>query len=144
MLKIGTVTFQRLARQDLALSDGTQIPAGTFAFSPANAINFDPELYPHPETFDGLRFYNLRQASPESEKKYQLTSIDRTQMQFGIGRHACPGRWLATYQIKLILANLLDRYEMKLKDGEGRPKPINFQTNQLPDPKAEILFRNRK
>jgi cytochrome P450 len=138
------VTFQRLARQPLTLSDGTEIPAGTMAFSPAQAINFDPEIYPNAETFDGLRFYNLRQASAENEKKFQLTSITKEQMQFGIGRHACPGRWLASHQIKLVLAGLIEKYEFKLKTGEGRPKTILFQTNQLPDPNAEILFKNRK
>lgn len=113
-------------------------------FSPANAINFDPEIYPDPETFDGLRFYNLRRASPENENKFQLTSISKEQMQFGMGRHSCPGRWIASHQVKLILAVLLDKYEFKLKDGEGRPKTVLFQTNQFPDPSGEISFKNRK
>ncbi|CAD6569440.1 MAG: hypothetical protein ASARMPREDX12_002450 [Alectoria sarmentosa] len=139
-----TATFQRKALRPITLSDGTHIPPGTFTFSPANAIGSDPNIYPDANTFDGLRFYNLRQASLGDEKKYQLTSITKTQMQFGSGRHACPGRWFASHQIKLVLAAVIDRYELRLKDGEGRPKSIVFQTNQLPDPKAEILFKNRK
>lgn len=141
---LSTATFQRKALRPITLSDGTQIPCGTFTFSPANAIGFDPNIYTKANTFDGLRFYNLRQASLEDEKKYQLTSITKTQMQFGSGRHACPGRWFASHQIKLVLAAVIDRYELRLKDGEGRPKSIVFQTNQLPDPKGEILFKNKK
>ena len=80
----------------------------------------------------------------QDEKKYQLTSITKTQMQFGIGRHACPGRWYASHQSKLVLAAVIDRYELRLKDGEGRPKGIVFQTNQLPDPKAEIFFKSKR
>ncbi len=45
--------------------------------------------------------------------------------------------------MKLVLAAVLDRYDVKLKEGEGRPGSIVFQTNQFPDPKAEILFRAR-
>jgi len=139
-----TVTFQRIARKTITLSDGTEIPEGYTVFSPANAINFDPELYPNPETFDGLRFYKLRQASPENEKKFQLTSFTKEQMQFGMGRHACPGRSIASHQVKLMLARFLNKYEFKLKNGDGRPKTIPFQTNQFPDPQGEILFKNRK
>lgn len=139
-----TVTFHRIARETITLSDGTEIPKGSTVFSPANAINFDPELYPNPETFDGLRFYKLRHASPENEKKFQLTSLTGEQMQFGAGRHACPGRSIASHQVKLILTHLLEKYELKLKNGEGRPKTILFQTNQFPNPQGEILFKNRK
>lgn len=133
-----------MALETIKLSDGAEIPRGYTAFSPANAINFDPDLYPNPETFDGLRFYNLRNSTPENEKKYQLTSLAVEQMQFGAGRHACPGRAIAGYQVKLILSNLLGKYEVKLKEGECRPKTVLFQTNQFPDPQGQILFKDRK
>ena len=138
-----TATFQRKALRPITLSDGSVIPAGTLAFCAANAINFDPRFYPDAQTFDGLRFYNHRRATLEDENKYQLTSITKAQMQFGSGRHACPGRWFASHQAKLILAAILDRYEVKLKAEEGRPKSLGFQINQLPDPKAAVLFRSR-
>jgi cytochrome P450 len=111
---------------------------------PTVAINFDEDLYPDPDTFDGLRFYKLRHSSPENEKKFQLTSLTKEQMQFGLGRHACPGRHIASHQVKLILVHLLEKFEFKLKDGEGRPKTVLFQTNQFPDPSGEIMFRDRK
>ncbi|KAL2284627.1 hypothetical protein FJTKL_08726 [Diaporthe vaccinii] len=138
-----TATFQRKALQPITLSDGTHIPPGTMTFSPANAVNFDPEIYPDPEKFDGLRFYKLRQASEGDANRYQLTSITKTQLQFGSGRHACPGRWFAAHQNKLVVAAVIQQYDIKFKDGEGRPKGILFQTNQFPDPKAEVLFRTR-
>ena len=138
-----TATFQRKALRPIALSDGTSIPPGTYTFSPAHAINFDPTIYANPQTFDGMRFYNLRRSSPpENEKRHQLTSVTKTEMQFGGGRHACPGRWFASHQIKMVLAAVIGRFEVRLKDGEGRPESIVFQTNQLPDPKAEILFKD--
>ncbi|KAL8826671.1 MAG: hypothetical protein Q9191_003656 [Dirinaria sp. TL-2023a] len=138
-----TATFQRKALRPITLSDGNIIPVGTLTFSAANAINFDPSIHPNAQTFDGLRFHNLRRATPEDENKYQLTSTTKTQMQFGSSRHACPGRWFASHQVKLILAATINRYEVKLKDGEGRPKSLMFQINQLPDPEAVILFRSR-
>lgn len=137
-------TFQRLARQPITLSDGTHIASGTQTFSATNAINFDPFIYPSPTTFDGLRFYKLRQASPTEERKHQLTSVTKTELQFGSGRHACSGRWFASHEMKLVFTGLVSKFEVKLKEGEERPKSILYQTNQLPDPKVEILFKNRK
>lgn len=139
-----TATFQRLARQAITLSDGTVIPANTMVFTPAYNIANDPNIYHEPDTFDGFRFYNLRKRSLEDEKKYQFTTINKEQMQFGMGRHACSGRWLGSYQIKLTVASLICRYEFKLKEGEGRPKNTGFQTNLHPDLKGEVLFRKRK
>jgi cytochrome P450 len=126
------------------LSDGTLLPTGTLTFSPSNAIASDSTIYPNADTFDGLRFYNLREASAEDGNKYQLTSISSTQMFFGAGRHACPGRWFASHEIKLVIASLMSRYEFRLKGGEERPKSILFQHGDGPDPKAEILFLSRK
>ncbi|KAF2439158.1 cytochrome P450 [Karstenula rhodostoma CBS 690.94] len=139
-----TLTFQREAKTTLTLKDGTQIPAGSTVFFPTVAANFDDSLYPEPDRFEPLRFYNLRHASPDNEKKFQLTSITPEQMQFGLGRHACPGRAIASHQVKLILAHLLKTYDFKLKEGEGRPKTVLFQTNQFPNPQGEIMFRRRR
>ena len=65
-------------------------------------------------------------------------------MQFGSGRNACPGRWFASHFIKLVLVAVLGRYEVMLKEGEGRPKSVVFQINQFPDTKGEIMFKNKQ
>jgi cytochrome P450 len=135
-------TFTRKTAKDITLSNGTFLPRNTFLIAPALAISFDTSLFPNAESFDGLRFYNLRQQSPEDENRHQLTSIGKTMVHFGAGRHACPGRWLASVEIKLILATLILQYDLKLKDG-ARPKSILFQAQQLVDPTAEVLFKQR-
>ncbi|KAE9363515.1 cytochrome P450 [Stipitochalara longipes BDJ] len=137
------ITFQRKTLRAITLSDGTYLPANTYLFSPATAISADPSVYENPNEFDGLRFYKKRQHNPEDDMKYQLISTANTQMHFGIGRHACPGRWFASYEIKLILITLMSKFDIKLKQGEGRPKNFVFQTMNSPNPAAEILFRSR-
>ncbi len=44
----------------------------------------------------------------------------------------------------MVLAAVMGRYEVRLKDGEGRPEGFVFQTNQFPDQKGEVLFREKK
>ncbi|KAL2072977.1 hypothetical protein VTL71DRAFT_10301 [Oculimacula yallundae] len=141
---LSLVSFQRRALRPITLYDGTVLPAGSLVFAPANAISTDNALFPNGDTFDGLRFYKLRESSPETKNKHQLTSIGNTQLHFGAGRHACPGRWYATSEIKLIVVNLLSKYDLKLRDGEKRPESIRFQHRNAPDPKAQVLFRERR
>ena len=43
---------------------------------------------------------------------------------------------------KLFLIELLQRYDLKLNDG-GRPESIMFFDMDIPDPKYEVLFRDR-
>ncbi|KAI1347937.1 cytochrome P450 [Xylaria sp. FL0043] len=76
--------------------------------------------------------------------RHQFTSIGDTNQNFGLGKHACPGRFFAAQEIKLILAYLLLNYDIKLRDGEARPKPVVFMMTKSPSQTAEVLFRRRK
>jgi cytochrome P450 len=136
-------SFTRKTAKDLTLSDGTFLPKNTYLLAPSLAISADPTIYPNADTFDGLRFYNLRQESPQNEHKYQLTTTDKHMMHFGAGRHACPGRWFASAELKLILVNLILQYDMKTKDGI-RPKGILFQNQYMPNPMVPVLFKRRE
>ncbi|KAI1283432.1 cytochrome P450 [Xylaria sp. FL0933] len=76
--------------------------------------------------------------------RHQFTSIGDTNQNFGLGKHACPGRFFAAQEIKLILSYLLLNYDIKLRDGEVRPKPVVFMMTKSPSQTAEVLFRRRK
>ncbi|XP_077659949.1 LOW QUALITY PROTEIN: cytochrome P450 [Aspergillus fumigatus Af293] len=135
-----TATFQRKAVQRITLSDGTVLQPGTLALAPCNAIAFDPNIYPNPEQFDELRFYKLRhQNDSKANNIIYFTAASKTQVQFGGGRHACPGRWFAAHLIKM--QAILFKYDLKFRTGEERPKTWLFQTINTPDPKGKILVR---
>ncbi|RYP31688.1 hypothetical protein DL767_005601 [Monosporascus sp. MG133] len=99
--------------------------------------------------FDPYRFYKLRTTDiPDpigykSREQYQFVSVTKESMSFGLGRHACPGRFFAANEIKLILARILLEYDIKMPDGIETPYS-NFSvgvTNGT-DPTKEILLRN--
>ncbi|RYP48595.1 hypothetical protein DL768_005550 [Monosporascus sp. mg162] len=100
-----------------------------------------------PEKFDPYRFYKLRTTDvPDpigyrSREQYQFVSATKENMSFGLGRHACPGRFLAANEIKLILARILLEYDIKMPDGIETPYS-NFSvgvTNGT-DPAKKILL----
>ncbi|KAL7625324.1 hypothetical protein AAE478_004540 [Parahypoxylon ruwenzoriense] len=143
----GNVTsFIRKVMKPINLSDGTHLPAGTNLLAPMAGVAVDERYYPDPEVFDGLRFWKLRQqrqSEPEAGNRWQFTSIGDANMNFGLGKHACPGRFFAGSEIKMVLAHLLLHYDVRLRDGEPRPAPNMFMMTKCPSTTAQIMFRRR-
>lgn len=127
----------------MTLSDGTFIPKGTYFIAPSLAISRDPEIYPHADMFDGLRFYKMRARTTVDENRYQLSSTSKTMMHFGAGRHACPGRVFASIQTKMVVATVVMEHNLRFKNREGRPKNILNQQVHAPNPFVEILLKKR-
>lgn len=66
-------------------------------------------------------------------------------MTVGHGLHACPGRFFASNEIKLLLSHLILNYDIKLKDGEtARPPNTYNDTTISPNVSAELLFKKRQ
>ncbi|KAK3317330.1 cytochrome P450 [Cercophora scortea] len=134
--------FTRYVAKPVTLQDGTRLPAGYFIEAPHMAICRDPLIYPEPDTFNPHRFLHLRQpphahthtappaggtttakataASAAAEHKHQFVSTTPDNLSFGYGRHACPGRFFAAHELKLILAHLILAYDIRLPaDAKG-------------------------
>lgn len=109
-------------------------------------ISRDPTVYPSPDKFDGLRFYNRRQAAAggAAAHRNQFTSTSREQMHFGFGRQACPGRFFGAAAIKCVVLDLVERFDLRLVDeAAGRPRNSVKGAMISPDEKVELLFRRR-
>lgn len=122
----GLVLFQRLVLAPIRLSNGFTIPAGTHVCAANDARSRDPALYESPTEFRPLRFYkplSNSDAGREADAANLYSSVAAGDSWFGTGRQACPGRWYASAQIKLVLCLLLTEYEFKYPEGQTeRPK----------------------
>jgi cytochrome P450 len=123
-----TASFQRKVLKPFTLSNGQVIPAGLTIEIPAVAVNSDSYIFPHADEFDPLRFYRLRtqakdERSVEKAANNQFVSVNQSSLTFGYGRHACPGRFFAANEIKMILAHALLRYDVKLVGSETKRYP---------------------
>ncbi|KAI1632917.1 ent-kaurene oxidase [Biscogniauxia mediterranea] len=142
------VRFQRWVAKPVTLSDGTRLPAGVMIETPHALAVQDPLSYENPETFDAHRFLNLRNGTSEdllgykNKEQHQFVTVTKDFMHFGYGRHACPGRFFAANEIKLILARILLTYDIKMPDGlTERYANLRMGTDQFPDATKEILFK---
>ena len=95
-----------------------------------------------PNKFDGLRWFNMRQQEG-SAHKMQFVSTDKWTLHFGHGRHACPGRFLASNTIKVMLGQLLLDYDFRFPPEQGRPEDVHAHEYVFPNPAGRVLFRRR-
>jgi cytochrome P450 len=78
----------------------------------------------------------------KTTEQYQFVAVSKENMSFGLGRHACPGRFFAANEIKLILAHMLLNFDLRMPDGQDkRYENITIAHSILPDSKKEILVR---
>ena len=142
LTRFNTVGFKRAVKEPLTLSDGVQLPVSAHIMMPIYPIVVDPAITPDPHTFDGFRHYRQRLLPGESNK-HQFATTDENNLHFGHGKFSCPGRFLASNTIKLMLSHLLLGYDFKLMEGEERPKNVHLHEYVFPDPKARIRIREK-
>lgn len=65
-------------------------------------------------------------------------------MHFGIGRHACPGRYMVSDEVKLVMVHLLLNYDFAIKGFGPRPRNMAFGKFMLPDMQAKVWLRKSK
>ena len=137
--------MDRIAMKDFTFSDGTTVPAGATVTAMLNNQTSE-EFYENPTEFDGFRFVKMREqaiASGRPEKKFDIISTGIESLPFGHGRHACPGRYFAAAELKMMLAHLVVGYDIRTVEDGLRPADIYIIQACIPNPTAEILIRKR-
>lgn len=143
--QITPVGYKRKMKQSVTLSDGLHLPAGAhveFAIVPIQHDNTADAT-----AFDGLRYYRMRQ-EPSEYHRHQFATTSASSLHFGHGNNSCPGRFMASNVIKMVLGTLLTEYDFKLEpkglDAHGRPVGITAFEYNFPSPLAHLLIRKKK
>ncbi|KAJ7490125.1 cytochrome P450 [Mycena galericulata] len=134
---------ERLTVKDTVFPGGIMVPAETMVSVSNLAVHLDPKIYPEPHKFDAFRFYKHHNES--DHVKHNLATIDSNNyLLFGLGRHACAGRFFAATTLKIIVATVLLQYHVTLADSAiGLPKNRILSGVILPDSAAKLKFIKR-
>ncbi|KAI0691476.1 cytochrome P450 [Cytidiella melzeri] len=138
-----SLTMDRKALKDFTFSDGTFIPKGAIVCVASRVTHTEGEYYEDPFTFDPWRFARMREEEGEATKQ-MATTASVAYVPFGFGRHACPGRFFAVAELKMILAHVVLNYDMKMEKEGVFPEPMYFQQSSPPSHSAKVLFRKRQ
>ncbi|KAF1989191.1 cytochrome P450 [Aulographum hederae CBS 113979] len=116
--------------QGVTIPSGEHLPFGTKVGVTSYAVHHDESIYPNAMAYDPFRFSRLaedpqfaektaegereREGTPEEALKAPgLITSTNTFMAFSHGRHACPGRFFAANQLKLLLAHIILHYDIE-------------------------------
>ena len=136
------VNLRRVAKQDFATANGIKFRKGEQMLLDCNLMH-DPEVYSDPEKFDIYRYYNMRQ-NPATAAKSQFISTSAEHTGFGHGNHACPGRFFAAAELKVLLCYLLLNYDWELSPGSSVESLYVAGTSMTLNPANKIRFKHRK
>ncbi|KAI0809679.1 ent-kaurene oxidase [Xylaria sp. FL0064] len=118
------------------------IPAGIDIGVPIQPIHLDEVIYPDAKSYHPFRFAQPEEVQRMQEifehnegfaedqhlnrdgKQTQAVTLDDAFFGFGVGRHACPGRFFALVEMKLFVAHFLLNYE--LEHFKTRPQPAKI------------------
>ncbi|XP_005634370.1 5-beta-cholestane-3-alpha,7-alpha-diol 12-alpha-hydroxylase [Canis lupus familiaris] len=114
------------------------------ALFPYLSVHMDPDIHPEPTTFKYDRFLN-----PNGSRKVDFykagKKIHHYTMPWGSGVSICPGRFLATNEMKLFVLLMVTYFDLELVDPNTPVPPVDpqrwgFGTTQ---PSHEVRFRYR-
>ncbi|THH28887.1 hypothetical protein EUX98_g5314 [Antrodiella citrinella] len=136
-----SATVWRKTLKTITFSSGVTIPPGVFLSAASTATHLDEHHHSNPDIFEPWRFVS------EDLHARSFASTTPDFIAFGQGRHACPGRHFAAYEMKLMLAYIVLHYDVKMRPGTDgvcvRPKNKWVGNSIIPDPTADVLFRKR-
>lgn len=111
--------------------DGFAIPAGAIVAPVVHVIHRHPDVWDHPDRFDPGRFMALRAGG-----RHPLAW-----MPFGTGHRQCLGKDVALLEGQIILARILQRYE--LAPVAATPPRVHLGATARPAGDVQIRFKRR-
>ncbi|KAF8471895.1 cytochrome P450 [Kalaharituber pfeilii] len=153
---VGLLSLVRkvMPKEGYTFSNGLWLKQGDYVGAPAYNIHYDDELSGEDASaFGGFRFskpYQQLRAEGKSIAeiaalgvgKFAAVTTGDNYLSFGHGKHACPGRFFAISEIKLILIHILLNYEVKEID--KWPNPIFLWHSELPPIGLKLKMRRRR
>lgn len=138
--------FHRIVQDPsgITLHDGLHIPYGTHIAIAPHSVSSDPSIINQPETFDALRYFERRQENTTEATRHQHATADKDHLHFGYGTWSCPGRFLASAELKMVLVELLLRYDFRYPEGDSRPVNRNIEEFPYVDVETPLLVRRRR
>lgn len=142
----GRAVFRKVIADGVTTDGGLELPKGVqFSFLSQQA-HVDGAAYEDPLKYDPFRFSRAREGDDAAQTGSQsFVSTGPHYLGFGHGRHACPGRFLIDFELKMIIAYVLQNYDVKFPEEYGGQRPPNRWMAEavVPPDGVKVLVKRR-
>ncbi|KAL2787875.1 cytochrome P450 [Aspergillus keveii] len=144
----GRAVFRKVMVDGFSTDTGVKLPKGTILSFFSQPVHADEAKYENPLKYDPFRFSRAREAAGDTSKANTLSFVSTSPdyLPFGTGKHACPGRFLIDFELKMIIAYVLTHYDVKFPEEYQDKRPANQWLTEaiIPPPGVKILIKRRK
>ncbi|KAK3373123.1 putative cytochrome P450 [Lasiosphaeria ovina] len=133
-----------VAAGGLTTPSGVHLPRGAEVCVPSYAVLQDDAVYADAGSFQPFRFAEQRADESvaylkRAAKAFATTGTDY--LAFGHGRNACPGRFFAASELKIMLAHVLLNYDLEMQPARPHNRWVGIAC--LPPMEATIRVKRR-
>ncbi|CAO3627512.1 unnamed protein product [Cunninghamella blakesleeana] len=121
-----------ISKENVVLSSGVVIRPGETVFANTYGNHIDASLQKNIDDLKNYKPFRFVDAEKNSAK------IGDDYLFFGMGKHACPGRWFAIQEIKTTIAYLIRRFEFEVLDDITFP---NLDRQPFPNGRFKLTPR---
>lgn len=134
-----------VAKDGITTPSGVKLPYGSTVVVPSYTVFHDDEVYSDAAEFKPFRFAEERRDESvgyikRAAKQFATTGTEY--LAFGHGKYACPGRFFAANELKLILGHILMEYDFEFKQERERNKWYGMV--RVPPMEARVRIRKRE
>ncbi|KAI3325750.1 cytochrome P450 [Xylariaceae sp. AK1471] len=140
---------RKVVGDGLVTDDGIALPKGSMVSFIAYWTQTDGDTFSDPFKYDPFRFSRAREAEMDEQGKPGLTSLSfvSTGLQnlaFSHGKHACPGRFLVDFELKMIIAHVLMNYDVEFPPEYNGKRPQNNWLTDACFPPQDVKVRVKR
>lgn len=153
-LRLQTMGTRQVVRKvvvDGVVTDGgVRLPKGCSVGFLGQPSHYDDDVYDDALDFDPFRFSRVREAADQENGTAKtgtaaaFVSTSPDYLPFGTGRHACPGRFLVDFELKMISTYVLTHYDLKFPDAYGGVRPPNQRMGEVHFPPSDVKIMVRR
>lgn len=133
--------MRKVMVDDLTTEDGILLPKGAMVSILTHPAQCDEDIYKDPLRFDPFRFSRMRE---DGLANLSFVSTGSQFLPFGHGKHACPGRFLLDFELKMMVAYLLTNYDLELPEEYKEKRPENTWIAEALMPPSEGMIRVKR
>ncbi|KAI0445887.1 cytochrome P450 [Xylaria telfairii] len=142
--------LRKVMKDGLMTEDGVVLPKGSTISFLAFPLQVDSDNFEDARKYDPFRYSRARETATRSEtgkpgiNHLTFVSTSPDHLAFSHGRHACPGRFLVDFIVKMIIAYIITKYDIVFAERLQGKRPSNVWIAESNVPPGGVTLQLRR